>query len=1215
MFNDFRSSRRGVLSQVLGITALVAILFLSGCTTSGSSEAQLAVATLSGGLPAGSVSVGGGSYPATTLKASGGTAPYTWAVTSGNLPTGLTLSAAGSISGIPTAAGTFNFTVTVTDSTTPTGHTATGNLTITINPQLSVTTSGTLTVTGEAGAVYPSTALANKGGVGPFTWVINSGNLPGGLSLSNSGSVSGTISASAIPGTFNFTVKVTDSQGNSVVSGTIGLTVSAALTIPVTPLPTGVIGTVYTPTTLTATGGAPPYSNWTLTGGTSLPAGLALSAAGVITGTPTGVGGATNFTVQVKDSANFTATANLTINVNGPPAITSANNKTFTTGTAGSFTVTTTGFPAPALTETVVPPAGVSFKDNGNGTGTLSWTAAVASGSYSLSFTANNGVLPNATQSFTLTVDAAPAFTSANSTSFTAGTAGSFTVTTTGFPTPAISETAALPTGVTFTDNKNGTGTLAWTAAVAGGSYALSFTASNGVLPNATQAFTLAVNSAPAITSANSKTFTAGTAGSFPVTTTGFPTPALSETVALPTGVSFTDNKNGTGTLSWTAAVVSGSYALSFTASNGVLPNATQSFTLTANAAPAITSVNKTSFTVGTAGSFTVTTTGFPIPALSETVALASGVSFKDNGNGTGTLSWTAAVASGSYALSFTASNGVLPNATQAFTLAADSAPAITSANTTTAKAGTAGSFTVTTTGFPVPALSETVALPTGVSFKDNGNGTGTLSWTAAVAGGSDALSFTASNGVLPNATQSFTLTVNAAPAITSANNTGFTVGTAGSFTVTTTGFPVPALSETVALPTGVSFNDNGNGTGTLSWTAAVASGSYSLSFTAGNGVLPNATQTFTLAADSAPAITSSNSTTATAGTAGSFTVTTTGFPIPALSETVVLPTGVSFTDNKNGTGTLAWTAAVASGSYGLSFTASNGVLPNATQSFTLTVDSAPSFTSANSTTFTVGVAGSFNVTTKGLPTPALSETAALPTGVSFKDNGNGTGTLSWTAAVASGSYALSFTASNGVLPNATQSFTLSVDAAPVITSTNSTTATAGTAGSFTVTTTGFPTPALSETVALPTGVSFKDNGNGTGTLSWTAAVAGASYGLSFTASNGVLPNATQSFTLTVDFAPTITSANSTTFTAGVAGSFTVTTKGLPDSGAERDGGAADWRFLQGQRKRHRDAFLDGRSGQWFLRVVVHSEQRRAAQCDAELHALGGCRTSNHECQ
>lgn len=63
-----------------------------------------------------------------------------------------------------------------------------------------------------------------------------------------------------------------------------------------------------------------------------------------------------------------------------------------------------------------------------------------------------------------------------------------------------------------------------------------------------------------------------------------------------------------------------------------------------------------------------------------------------------------------------------------------------------------------------------------------------------------------------------------------------------------------------------------------------------------------------------------------------------TGFPIATLAETATLPSGVTFTDNKNNTGTLAWTSAVASGTHGLTFTAGNGVLPNASQNFTLNV-------------------------------------------------------------------------------------------------------------------------------------------------------------------------------------------------------------------------------------------------------------------------------------
>ena len=91
----------------------------------------------------------------------------------------------------------------------------------------------------------------------------------------------------------------------------------------------------------------------------------------------------------------------------------------------------------------------------------------------------------------------------------------------------------------------------------------------------------------------------------------------------------------------------------------------------------------------------------------------------------------------------------------------------------------------------------------------------------------------------------------------------------------------------------------------------------------------------------------------------------------------------------------------------------------------------APTFTSAATTTFTIGVAGTFTVTTAGGPIPTIVRTgAALPSGLTFTDNGNRTGTLAGTpAAGTNGSYALTFTASNGNLPNAVQSFTLVVNA------------------------------------------------------------------------------------------------------------------------------------------------------------------------------------------
>ena len=89
-----------------------------------------------------------------------------------------------------------------------------------------------------------------------------------------------------------------------------------------------------------------------------------------------------------------------------------------------------------------------------------------ATGCTRSTITASNGVSPDATQTFTLTVDeSAPAITSAASTTFTVGSAGTFTVTTTGFPTAALSEVGSLPSGVTFVDNGDGTATLAGTPA------------------------------------------------------------------------------------------------------------------------------------------------------------------------------------------------------------------------------------------------------------------------------------------------------------------------------------------------------------------------------------------------------------------------------------------------------------------------------------------------------------------------------------------------------------------------------------------------------------------------------------------------------------------------------------------------------------------------------------------------------------------------------
>ena len=455
-------------------------------------------------------------------------------------------------------------------------------------------------------------------------------------------------------------------------------------------------------------------------------------------------------------------------------------------------------------------------------------------------------------------------------------------------------------------------------------------------------------------------------------------------------------------------------------------------------------------------------------------------------------------------------------------TIAARIPPAFTSANNATFTVGKASSFTVAASGSPAPTLSLAPgALPGGVTFNA---ATGILSGTpAAGTTGSYVLAFTAANGVNPNATQAFTLTVNEGAAITSANAVSFTVGTAGTFSITTSGSPAAAtISVTGALPSGVAFTNNGNGTATLAGTAAAATGgTYPLTISASNGVGAAATQAFTLTVNQPPAITSASSTTFTVGNAGSFTVAATGFPAPALALTGALPSGVTFNAS---TGVLSGTAAAGtSGAYPLTITASNGIGSNATQSFTLTVNQGAAITSANAATFIAGAAGTFTVTTSGAPTAAtIGLTGALPAGVTFVNNGNGTAVLSGTPALGTfGTYPLTISASNGVGAPGTQSFTLTVTQAPAITSANAATFTVGGAGTFTVTTTGFPASNLAATGALPSGVTFVSNGNGTATLAGTpGAGTGGSYPLTITANNGVGGGAAQGFTLTVQQPP-----------------------------------------------------------------------------------------------
>ncbi len=147
-----------------------------------------------------------GSAFSQTLTASGGVSPYTFAVTSGSLPSGLSLnSSTGAITGTPTAAGSYSFTVTATDTHSQTGSQAySGTIsapTITLSP-------GSPLTAGTKNTAYSQTITAS-GGIASYTYAVTSGSLPAGLTLSSGGVISGTPTGT---GTSSFTITATDAH-------------------------------------------------------------------------------------------------------------------------------------------------------------------------------------------------------------------------------------------------------------------------------------------------------------------------------------------------------------------------------------------------------------------------------------------------------------------------------------------------------------------------------------------------------------------------------------------------------------------------------------------------------------------------------------------------------------------------------------------------------------------------------------------------------------------------------------------------------------------------------------------------------------------------------------------------------------------------------------------------------------------------------------------
>jgi hypothetical protein len=255
-----------------------------------------------------------------------------WTVVSGSLPTGLSLSPNGVLSGTPTYSGSYPFGVQVTDTSSFGGvNTATARFTLAIAPPSPITITNNSSLSpGTVGAAYTQ-QLAATGGVPPYTWSVGSGTLPGGVSLDAAkGLLSGT---PARAGSFSFQLTAVDQFGGSG-TGIFTIVVAEPLSISTAALlPSGALGAPYS-LSFAATGGATPYTWWVLPQPGPLPPGLSLDPhAGLLSGIPT-TSGSYQFTVQVIDVIGRTGTKLFTLNI-AATAIKITTNPSLPPGTIG----------------------------------------------------------------------------------------------------------------------------------------------------------------------------------------------------------------------------------------------------------------------------------------------------------------------------------------------------------------------------------------------------------------------------------------------------------------------------------------------------------------------------------------------------------------------------------------------------------------------------------------------------------------------------------------------------------------------------------------------------------------------------------------------------------------------------------------------------------------------------------------------------------------
>jgi hypothetical protein len=1045
-----------------------------------------------------------------------GTVTYSTAST---LPTGLALSAAGVLSGTPTQSGSFGIVVHAVDANGCSGNSSTYTLVIgcqTITVTNPVTNSGTVNVAF-------SQTFTSSNTIGTVTYSTASPR-PTGITLNSAtGVLSGTPTQT---GSFPIVVTATDANGCSGSGATYTLTIGCqTITVNNPATATGTVNAAFSQT-FTASN---TVGTLTFTTASSLPAGLSLSTAGVLSGTPTQTG-SFPIVVHVADGNGCSANGATYTLVISCQTITVTNPATNTGTVSAPFTVTftsgnTIGTVAYSTASTL--PAGITLN---SATGVLSGTPT-QSGTFPIVVTATDANSCSGSGATYTLVIGCQVITVNNpaTTSSPAGTPLSINFTQSGaIGTATFTTASTLPTGLTLDPD----GTLHGTP-TGNGPFPIAVTVTDSNNCTGTNAAYTLTLTCPTITVTNPgvSTGTAGVAFSQTFTQAGGQgTITWSETGALPAGITL---NSASGVLSGTTNSV-GSFPITVTATDGNgCTGSGALYTLTIGCQTInVTNPGVNTGTVDAAFSQTFTVSGIlGTVTWSETGALPAGITLN---SATGVLSGTPTV-NGSFLITVKATDTNLCFGTSSYTLTINCQTiTVTNPGTTTGTVDAAFSQTFTQSGAHSTASFTTAsALPAGLSLSTAGvlSGTPTVKGTFPIV-----VTVTDSNGCTgTGATYTLVIGCQTITVTNPATTTG-TAGVAFSQSFSQSGAHATASFTTAStLPTGFTLSNAGLLSGT---TTQHGSFPIVVTVTDANGCTgTSATYTLVIACN-AISVTNPATSSGTVSAAFSQTFTQSGsLGTPAFSTASTLPTGLtlhSATGVLDGTPTQSGTFPIV-----VTVTDSNGCT-GTSATYTLIIACQTINVSNPATTSSpAGTPLSINFTQTGaIGTATFSTASTLPTGLTLAANGTLSGTPSGSGAFP---IVVTVTDSNGCT-GTNPAYTLTITC-PAITVTNPgvSTGTAGVAFSQTFTQSGGQgTITWSKTGALPVGITLN---SGSGVLSGTTNAAGSfPITVKATDSNGCF--GTSSYTLTIN-CQTITvtnpGVNTGTVDAPFSQTFTVT--------------------------------------------------------------------------